>query len=69
MTAILKSKMAAGYHGDSDGYLALFESPYLKVPMYQISCFCPEVHNWYARWLLGAVLLGERYIFSTSPIS
>ena len=29
--AILKFKMAASYHGDSDGYLGLYESTHVKL--------------------------------------
>ena len=54
--AIFKSKMAAGYHGDSDGYLALNESPYSKVPICKISCFYHKTHNSYDPWLLLPVL-------------
>ena len=42
MAAILKSKMAARYHIDSDGYLALFESPHLKEHLCQVSYFFPQ---------------------------
>ena len=34
MAAIVKSKMSAGYHGNLDGYLALYEFIYSKLAVY-----------------------------------
>ena len=42
MAAILKIKMAAGYHGNRDGYLALKNSPSFKLHLCQFSRFCQK---------------------------
>ena len=42
MAAILKFKMAAGYHGNRDGYLALKNSPSFKLYLCQFSRFCQK---------------------------
>ena len=40
--AILKFKMAARYHGNRDGYLALKNSPSVKLHLCQFSRFCQK---------------------------
>ena len=42
LVAILKIKMAAGYHGNRDGYLALENSPSFKLYLCQFSRFCQK---------------------------